>query len=214
MGHSAGGKMVLSTLQQYSEVGSTFSGALVINTPITTDYSTKRWGHFRPLYLKNLAQEKLDANIETAYWQKAYEWITEIDSITTPVQAKQWNEYADAAFSPAKRKNTPGMVFRVIFSRPYNPIKYLKRKDNDRVGDLLWASGKDLRSFDGLEGITVPVLLLTGRYDDIGLPEENQRANQIIPNSSLTIIPDAGHESFLDQPELFKREIIGFINQN
>ena len=39
MGHSAGGKMVLNTLQHYPEEISFIGGAIVLNTPITTDYS-------------------------------------------------------------------------------------------------------------------------------------------------------------------------------
>jgi pimeloyl-ACP methyl ester carboxylesterase len=131
MGHSAGGKMVLNTLQHYSEETSFIHGAIVFNTPITTDYSPERWAYYRPLYIMNLAEEKMETDPDTGYWQEAHKWITKIDSITTPEQAKRWNDYADATFTPTERKVTVGMVFRVIFSRPYNPIKYLKRKDKN-----------------------------------------------------------------------------------
>ena len=58
------------------------------------------------------------------------------------------------------------------------------------------------------------MLLLTGRYDDIGLPEENQRAHKLIPHTTLTILPDAGHESFLDQPNLFVKAIPRFVSDH
>jgi len=123
----------------------------------------------------------------------------------------RWNEYANNAFTPTERKITVGMVFRVIFSRPYNPIKYLKRKDNKRVDDLLWEDERELSTFNELVKIETSVLLLTGRYDDIGLPEENQRAHELIPNSKLIILPDAGHESFIDKPLLFRDALSRFI---
>ena len=216
MGHSAGGKMVLNLLKSYPKESSFINAAMVVNSPITTDYSAERWAYYRPLYLKNLAKEKLDAKLDTStsYWKEAYDWITEIDSISTPEQARRWNNYTDAAFTPTERKITAGMVFRVTFSRPYNPIKYLKRKDNNLVGDLLWEDAKTLKAFEGLENIESPVLLLIGQFDNIGLPEENQRAHELIPNSTLTILPEAGHESFLDQPELFNTKIIHFLNEN
>lgn len=214
MGHSAGGKMVLNTLQYYPEETSFIHGAMILNTPITTDYSPERWIHYRPLFLKNLAEEKMATDSDTDYWQQAHMWITKIDSITTPEQAKRWNEYADFAFMPTERKVTMGMVFRVIFSRPYNPIKYLKRKDNKRVDDLLWEDQQELSTFKEFDKIDTSVLLLTGRYDDVGLPEENQRAHELIPHSTLTILPDAGHESFLDQPELFVEAITRFVSDH
>ena len=213
MGHSAGGKMVLNTLQHYPKVSSFIGGAIVLNTPITTDHSPERWSHYRPLYLKNLTKKKIESDSNSDYWQEAYDWITEIDSITTPEQARRWNDYADAAFAPTERKITAGMVFRVIFSRPYNPIKYLNRKDNERVDDLLWEDVKKLSTFEDLDLINVPVLLLTGRYDDVGSPEENQKADELIPNSSLTILPEAGHESFLDQPELLHEAVLQFVSE-
>jgi pimeloyl-ACP methyl ester carboxylesterase len=211
MGHSAGGQMVLNTLKRYPEKISYIRGAIALNTAITTDHSSERWSYYRPLYLKNLAKEKMKTDADTHYWRKAYEWIMKVDSIDSPEHAKRWNKYVDTAFTPSEKKISMGMVFRVIFSRPYNPIKYLKSKDNKRVSDLLWKDGQKLSSFDGLENIEAPVLLLTGRYDDIGLPEENRRAHQLIPNSTLTILPDAGHESFLDRPELFTNTIQSFI---
>ncbi len=213
MGHSAGGKMVLNTLQHYPEESSFVNGALILNTPITTDYSHERWAHYRPLYLRNLAMEKIESDSGTDYWQEAYDWITEIDSIATPDQARRWNEYADAAFTPTERKITAGMIFRVVFSRPYNPIKYINRKDNERVDDLLWEDEKKLSTFEHLERIKAPVLLLTGRYDDVGLPEENHRAHELIPHSSLIILPEAGHESFLDQPKLFHEAVRQFASK-
>ncbi|NBC26806.1 MAG: alpha/beta fold hydrolase [Bacteroidetes bacterium] len=214
MGHSAGRKMVLHTLQYYPKVSSFIGGAILLNTPITTGHSPERWSHYRTLYLKNLTEKKIESDSNSDYWQETYDWITEIDSITTPEDARRWNDYADAAFAPTERKITAGMVFRVIFSCPYNPIKYLNRKDNERVDDLLWEDGKKLSTFDDLNLINAPVLLLTGRYDDVGSPEENQQAHERIPNSSLTILPEAGHESFLDQPELFHEAVLQFVSEN
>ncbi len=38
------------------------------------------------------------------------------------------------------------------------------------------------------------------------------RIIQFIENSQLVILPDAGHETYIDQPELFIEAILKFIH--
>ncbi len=211
LGHSAGGYMVLHALQYFSNESGFFDGAIAINTPITSDHSPERYQYYRPLYLKNLANEKIASNDNIDFWQQELDWISSIDSITTREGAIRWNRTVEQAFTPSKRRLTPGMAMKVIFSRPYNPIKYLNRKDNELIDDLLWEDRKDFPSFENLSSINENLLLITGRYDDVAPPEEMKQAHQLIENSQLIILPDAGHESFIDQPELFNKAIFKFI---
>ena len=199
MGHSAGGYMVLHTLQYFSEESSFIDGAIAVNTPITSDHSAERYQYYRPLYLKNLAKEKIANNNNSLFWQQELDWINSIDSITTREGAYRWNRTVESAFKPKKRKLTLRMAMKVLFSRPYNPFRYLNRKDNDQIEDLLWEDRKHFPDFQNLSSIREKLLLLTGRYDDVALPEEMEEANRLIKNAQLIVLPDAGHESFLDQ---------------
>lgn len=211
LGHSAGGYMVLHALQYFSNESGFLDGAIAINTPITSDHSPERYQYYRPLYLKILANEKIASNDNIDFWQQELDWISSIDSITTREGAIRWNRTVEQAFTPNKRRLTPGMAMKVIFSRPYNPIKYLNRKDNELIDDLLWEDRKDFPSFENLSSINENLLLITGRFDDVAPPEEMKQAHQLIENSQLIILPDAGHESFIDQPELFNKAIFKFI---
>lgn len=158
-----------------------------------------------------MSKEFIDKKVNTAQWQEAYDWMISTDSISTSEISRKWRSNVDRAFTPTKRKISLGMVFKVLFSRPYNPIKYLYRKDNDYVSDLFWKQEEFETSFDSMV-IHYPVLLITGRYDDIAPPEEMAKAHQILPNSQLLVIPNAAHESFLDQPELFQAAVLEFLN--
>ncbi len=89
MGHSYGGGFVYHCLSEFNNTTSTIDGGIVLNTPITTDYSPERYNYYRPLYLKNLALEFIDKDIDTKKWQKAYDWIEEVDSINTPEYSKK-----------------------------------------------------------------------------------------------------------------------------
>lgn len=213
IGHSAGGAMIQYCLEELPEESHFIKSALLINTPITNDYSPERYQYYRPLYLKNLATEMLSKQLDTLKWQEAYEWITTIDSITTIEQVRKWNAYVDSAFTPTKRNIGLGMVFKVIFSKPYGPFRYLNRKDDEYVSDLLWKDAKHLNSFQKLATIRVPILLLTGRFDDIASPEEMRAAAKLIPTSQVVILPNCGHSSFLDQPDLFAQAVLQFIEE-
>lgn len=213
LGHSFGGKIVLKVLENFPEDSEAISAGLVINTPITNGYSKSRYNYYRPKYLKNLSKEMIQQKRDTLYWQEAYNWMIATDSIYNSETSRIWNQYVGAAFEPTNRKITLGMIFKVIFSKPYNPFRYMYKKDEEYVSDLLWYDEKNQTTFEHLNQIKKPILFLTGRFDDIAPPEELEDAQLYISKSKLVILPDAAHESFLDQPELFKDEVLNFITE-
>ncbi len=211
LGHSAGGQEVLDCLAAFPEKTRFIKAGMVLNAPVTTDFSRMRYTYYRPLYLKNLAKEFIVKEKDTAYWQQAWDWITQTDSIHNAETSRQWNAYVDRAYTPTKRKISIGMVVKVLFSRPYNPVSYFNNKDNQRVADKLWEADRNLDRFKNIAHIQHPVLLLTGRFDDIAVPEELEEAQHLIPKATLTVLPNCGHESFLDQPEACNQAILTFL---
>jgi len=218
LGHSLGGKDVLKCLAKFPQEAAFIKAGIVCNAPITSDFSPERYNHYRPLYLKNLAKEFIDKEENTQLWQEAYDWMVQTDSISTPEASKKWNTYVDKAYEPTKRKIGLGMVMKVIFARPYNPIKYLNQKDNKFVSDRLWyaerarwESQTQVPLWEVLPNIQHPVVLLTGRYDPIAVPEEQEAAQKLIPNAKLVVFPNCHHESFLDQPQLFNTTILDYL---
>ena len=213
-GHSAGGQDALDCLTNFQEKSKFIKAGIVVNAPITTDFSPDRNTYFRPLYLKNVAKEFIKKKQDITYWTEALKWMTKTDSIHSIETSKKWNMYVDKAFIPAKRKISFGMIFKVIFSRPYNPIAYLNTKDNLLVADKLWGADCSINRFETLANIQHPILLISGRFDDIAGPEEQKAAYQRIKNSVMITLPNSGHQSFLDQPEQFNTAILKFINSH
>ena len=218
-GHSNGGRQVLECLAKFPKETAFIKAGIAFNTPITTDFSSERYHHYRPLYLKNLAQEFIAKGENKAYWQEAYAWMVQTDSVSSPEASKQWNAYVDSAYPISKRKIGLGMVFKTIFAKPYNPIKYLNNKDNQFVGDRIWYAQKALWDvnqqttiWELLPNIQQPVLLMTGRYDAVATVEEQYKAHQLLQYSELVVLPKCTHESFLDQPKLFKEAILNYLN--
>tara|TARA_R110002126_G_scaffold290356_1_gene447131 strand:- start:10008 stop:11051 length:1044 start_codon:yes stop_codon:yes gene_type:complete len=214
-GHSFGGVKVLECLAKFPEETAFIKLGIVFNAPITTDFSPKRYNYYRPLYLKNLAKEFIEQEKNKVFWQEAYDWMDQKDSISTIEDSRKWNAYVDAAIKVKERKIGLGMILNTIFARPYNPIKYLNNKDNKLIADklwfkekALWDAGKQTTLWELLPKIEHPILLITGRYDAIATPEEQKEAHTILKYSELVILPDCTHESYLIKPDLFNRTVL------
>ena len=64
---------------------------------------------------------------------------------------------------------------------------------------------------DRLGRITRPTLIITGAYDRTCTPRASQDLHAGIPDSELAIIPDAGHMTFAEQPDLYFAAIRNFF---
>ena len=68
-------------------------------------------------------------------------------------------------------------------------------------------------TFSVLEGIKVPTLLLTGDADLYAPPAVLRLFAARIKTSQSVIVPEAGHSSVLEQPEIFNRSVLGVHSQ-
>ena len=69
---------------------------------------------------------------------------------------------------------------------------------------------KSVEYTDRLSTIKVPTLILVGDHDECD-PSLSKTMQSKIAGSKLVILPDSGHMTFVDQPELFIRAIRDFV---
>ena len=62
-----------------------------------------------------------------------------------------------------------------------------------------------------LAGITCPTLVIVGEEDSLTPPTVAQEYASQIPGAEFVVIPQAGHLSNLEQPEIFLRAMRGFL---
>lgn len=70
-------------------------------------------------------------------------------------------------------------------------------------------------SFDETEflpQIQVPTLLIWGEYDESVPLRIAEESHELIQNSQLVVIPDAGHNAHLEKPELFNGMVMRFLH--
>ena len=62
-----------------------------------------------------------------------------------------------------------------------------------------------------LEGMKVPTLLITGDADLITPPSIMRMVAQHIPGSEISIVAEAGHSVYWEQPDIFNRAVLSFL---
>ena len=65
-----------------------------------------------------------------------------------------------------------------------------------------------------LEKIAIPTLLITGGADLNAPPPLQRFFKARIKNSESLIVPDAGHSTYWEQPEIFNRAVLEFIRKH
>lgn len=66
-------------------------------------------------------------------------------------------------------------------------------------------------SLDTLAGFAKPTLIIAGADDQLMPLAEQEKMNQAARNSTLVVIPDAGHLSPMEQPDVFNRALEKFL---
>jgi proline iminopeptidase len=71
---------------------------------------------------------------------------------------------------------------------------------------------KSVEYVDRLHTIKVPTLIVVGDHDECD-PSLSKEMHEKIAGSKLTILPNAGHMNFVDQPEMWQKAVQGFLNE-
>lgn len=83
-----------------------------------------------------------------------------------------------------------------------------------KVAPLKTFNEKEAPTFDlrpGLKNITVPTLVIVGRYDFITNVAMADEMVKHIPNAKLVIFEESGHYGFVEEPEKFYKVIKEFV---
>ena len=70
---------------------------------------------------------------------------------------------------------------------------------------------KNYDNMNALSSISVPVLFVTGEYDE-ARPETVQKFQQMVPNARFEVIPNAGHSTMRDNTVQYNKVVRSFLN--
>jgi pimeloyl-ACP methyl ester carboxylesterase len=63
-----------------------------------------------------------------------------------------------------------------------------------------------------LKELNLPTLLIAGAADLFTPPSISRMIAAELPNSRLALMPESGHSSYWEEPELFNHAVLDFIN--
>jgi pimeloyl-ACP methyl ester carboxylesterase len=69
-------------------------------------------------------------------------------------------------------------------------------------------------TFEKLSQLRVPTLLMTGDADLYTPPSVLRMFKQHMPRAEMLIVPETGHASHWESPEVFNRAVLKFLRQH
>jgi pimeloyl-ACP methyl ester carboxylesterase len=100
-------------------------------------------------------------------------------------------------------------------SNPDGTRRWLELERNNRAeGERPVQTMRNRVTFALLETMTVPTLLLTGGADLYVPPPVMQLFVKRIKGSESVVVPEAGHSTYWEQPEVFNRAVLAFIRKH
>lgn len=90
----------------------------------------------------------------------------------------------------------------------------LRRSRRSAISRAVMAVADRVPVEDEIAGISVPTLVIVGADDTAIPPHEARRIAERIPGARLEQVPDCGHGSSLEQPDVITELVLEFISRN
>lgn len=218
MGHSWGGTLGTAVLLENQDV---FKGWIEIGGA----HDSKGVFFEYPRNYKRVADEQIALENNVSYWEGVKNKIDKLDTIT----------YSDDDFYTMNREATKaeekleddGLINKTNskIQREYVINAFLRNNfltviwNNRQTQSILVEDQgifRDLSFADRLNEITIPSLVLWGKYDMIVPPKFAQDAFEGLGSASkeLVIFQNSGHTIMNHEPDLFAQEVIDFIKEH
>ena len=217
MGHSWGGALGPATLLKNQDV---FEGWIDVDGA-----HDPRSMYFE--YINNferVSAEQIELGNSVGYWEAVIDEINAIDP--TIYSEDDFLSMNRQAFEAEYRLRKDGLIYfnedisgELTTSALFrdHPLTALA---NNAISSSVLVRGVEifdkLSYSDRLNEITIPSLVLWGRYDMVVPPFYAQDAIDNLGSVSkeLVIFENSGHSPMFEEPDQFAREVIEFINQN
>ncbi len=201
LGHSFGGVVVQAYAFKYQEhlshliLGSTFSSTRELNEALA------RMKQAMPAEKR----ARLDALEKAGLFDKGELWE----------RGRYPDDYAKLAWGIGYYPNLygahPDANYDPLLANTTNSWELYRTMWGSHGEFVVDGNLKDVEWVDRLSGIKVPTLILVGDHDESD-PVMSREMNAKIAGSRLVILPNSGHMTFVDQPDLFVKAITDFVH--
>lgn len=216
MGHSFGGFIGINYLLN-SDYQQKIAGWISIDGAYNFDFDLS-W-QYRRTFLINIANEEISKGNMIEHWTNAIEWTENNPSITTREQKNEWRSYigdpGEIIIPEELATLSVRQYLEIGFLSSYNPFPAYLSSNLEIVNDRLNADAEGINLITEVSNVTIPSLLIWGRYDDLIVPEEGadvfDNFGTMDNDKYFKILPNSSHEPYISDPFNFKAEIIDFV---
>ncbi|MCB0766592.1 MAG: alpha/beta hydrolase [Flavobacteriales bacterium] len=212
MGHSFGALLTYRFMHRFGHEG--LVKRYIASSGVGTRIVDPEHWEFRRAYVATIAIHNVANGIDPGYWQEALDWLAQHPVVdTTPLRAKLY-EYMLATAVEEEITVSIADVINILLLSDNNPFPYyltlLQRQafinhlvDEERA----W----DIKAIIPL--LQEDLLIIGGEFDVNVPPQELHWIHDTIasPNKRILILPNAGHDHYISQPELFAAAVLDFV---
>lgn len=161
------------------------------------------------------------------FWRMFPENVSSL--VLCDTRAEQDNEDALASrrdFIAAVRADGPEEAAARMLPNVFAPKTYsskaeiidsfrqiVTRQSGQTIAAAMQAIASRIDSVESLSGITCPVTFISGVEDKLTPPSLAESMHQQVPGSTLHLIPEAGHLSNMEQPDLFNAVLLEHLQK-
>lgn len=207
-GHSWGGALgsaYLSTSTYQDKI----SGFIIMNSghnlevglPLSVDW------------VENYATEQIASGEDLEYWTNVRDWCAAEPDMTVPENYFEYAGYlreTDAYRHDNLPVNTGIVTLNDVLNSHMSLAAFFNGGYLARNFNIL-----ELNLSEDMQRITLPVLVIWGKYDGVNTLEMGYDAYNSIgtppENKEMIILENSAHEGYLEEPELFKASLGSFI---
>jgi proline iminopeptidase len=203
LGHSYGGVVVQAYAFKYQQnlthliLGSTFSSTKEINEALAKMKAA----------MPDDKRKRLDELEKAGLYDKGEPWE----------HGRYPEEYAKLAWGPgyfpSLYQNHPDPNYDPAAGNTGNSWALYREMWGSHGEFVVDGNLKSVEWVDKLPSIKVPTLIIVGDHDESD-PVMSKEMHEKIAGSKLVIVPQSGHMTFVDQPNLFMKSVSEFVNGN
>ena len=201
LGHSYGGVVVEAYAFKYQKnlshliLGSTFSSTKEINQALAREKAA----------VPAEKRKRLEELEQAGLFGKGEPWEHE----------RYPEEYAKLAWGtgyfPWLYQNHPDPNYNPVDGNTTNSWALYREMWGSDGEFVIDGNLTEVEWVDKLPTIKVPTLIIVGDHDESD-PVMSKEMHEKIASSKLVIVPNSGHMTFVDQPDLFIRTVTEFVN--
>lgn len=168
------------------------------------------------VFVKEYAQEQIDAGIETDYWTEARDWCATVPDMTVKENYFKYDGYLTNtnAYQKDPDQNIQGPVVGIAGSTS----SYLSLSVFFNGSYLIPNFNiLELNLSSEMEKIKVPSLVIWGRHDgvntmEMGFDAFNSIGGPGFTDKELVILENSAHAGHVEEQELFLQALLGFVH--